>query len=104
MCFNKRSPIFGGGKKVKDGEAELIRFCNLKGHRVIGAAGKLLAHYIKNFHPSVLVSYSANDISDGNLYKRLGFVKADRISKAYWYIEPGIYIRDTIDPPSPRHP
>lgn len=92
MCFNKRSAL-SGPKKIVDSEAELIRFCNIKDHRVIGGASKLLKHYIQQFHPSRVTSYSANDISDGQLYRTLGFYPAKDVSEAYWYIEPGTYKR-----------
>lgn len=87
MCFNKRSAL-SGSKQINDSEAELIRFCNLRGTRVIGGAGKLLKHYIKTFNPAIVTSYSANDISNGQLYKSLGFVPNSKISESYWYIEP----------------
>ena len=50
MCFNKRSAL-SGSKRINDSEAELIRFCNLRGARVVGGASKLLKYYIKNFNP-----------------------------------------------------
>lgn len=92
MCFNKRSAV-SGPKVLNDSEAELIRFCNLIGTRVIGGAGKLLRHYIRKFHPSLITSYSANDISNGRLYQSLGFVTDGKISESYWYIEPGTFKR-----------
>lgn len=87
MCFNKRSAL-SGSKQINDSEAELIRFCNLRGTRVIGGASKLLKHYIKAFNPTIVTSYSANDISNGQLYRSLGFVSDGKINESYWYIEP----------------
>lgn len=87
MCFNKRSAL-SGSKRINDSEAELIRFCNLRGARVVGGAGKLLKYYIKKFQPAIVTSYSANDISNGQLYKSLGFVTDGKVSESYWYIEP----------------
>lgn len=92
MCFNKRSGL-SGSKVINDSEIELIRFCNLRDHRVIGGASKLLKYYIKTFRPKLVTSYSANDISNGQLYKSLGFTSDYKISGAYWYIEPVTFRR-----------
>lgn len=92
MCFNKRSAL-SGPKQLDNAEAELIRFCNLKNIRVIGGASKLLRHYIKTFNPKTITSYSANDISNGQLYKSLGFTTTNKISESYWYIEPMTFRR-----------
>ena len=92
MCFDKRSGV-SGGKNSNTSEAELIRFCNLRGMRVIGGAGKLLKYYIDKFHPSMVTSFSANDISNGQLYKSLGFETNNEISESYWYIEPVTFFR-----------
>lgn len=92
MCFNKRSAL-SGSKQINDSEAELIRFCNLRSTRVVGGAGKLLKHYINKFQPLIITSYSANDISNGQLYRSLGFVTDEKISESYWYIEPMTFAR-----------
>ena len=92
MCFNKRSAL-SGSKQINDSEAELIRFCNLRDTRVVGGASKLLKYYIKKFQPTIVTSYSANDISNGQLYKSLGFVTDGKVSESYWYIEPVTFRR-----------
>lgn len=85
MCFNKRSKL-SGSKQTDVNEWELIRFCNLINTAVVGGAGKLLKYFIKNYHPTKITSFSSNDISDGNLYKQLGFRKG-RTNIGYWYIK-----------------
>lgn len=69
---------------------ELIRFCNKSGWSVPGGASRLLGAFRKD-HPGVpIISFSSCDISDGGLYKTLGFkTSTDKISPGYWYIEPG---------------
>lgn len=64
---------------------ELSRFCNKRNTQVIGAAGKLLKHFILIWRPDSVVSFSSNDISTGELYKTLGFSKYSS-SVAYWYV------------------
>lgn len=81
-----------GGKEHKQ-QWELVRFCNKLNTRVIGGASKLLKHFIRTYKPESIVSFSMNDVSDGNLYKTLGFVTDDKITQSYWYIEPGVYKR-----------
>lgn len=76
-----------GGKNHKQ-QWELVRFCNKLNTRVIGGASKLLKYFIKTYSPKSIVSFSMNDISDGNLYKMLGFETDENISQSYWYIEP----------------
>lgn len=77
-----------GGKNHKQ-QWELVRFCNKLNTRVVGGASKLLKYFIKTYNPTSIVSFSMNDISDGNLYKRLGFETDGKITNSYWYVEPG---------------
>ena len=77
-----------GGKEHKQ-QWELVRFCNKLNTRVIGGASKLLNYFIKIYNPISIVSFSMNDISDGNLYKKLGFKTDGKITHSYWYVEPG---------------
>ena len=77
-----------GGKNHKQ-QWELVRFCNKLNTRVVGGASKLLKYFIKTYYPTSIVSFSMNDISDGNLYKQLGFKTDGIITHSYWYIEPG---------------
>lgn len=71
----------------KNGEnIELNRFCNKLYHHIHGGASKLLNYFIKQYHPATIVSFSSNDISNGDLYKKLKFIPDNRITNAYWYI------------------
>ena len=65
---------------------ELVRYCTTLNTQVIGGAAKLLNHFIKEHQPEYIYSFSSNDISNGNLYKKLGFEKTI-INKSYWYID-----------------
>ena len=85
MAFNNRSKLSGGPES--DGW-ELIRFCSLLNMQVVGGAERLLKHFISQYKPSKIVSFSSNDISTGQLYKRLNF-KEYSSSLAYWYIQQG---------------
>ena len=80
MSFGKRSL----GKNC-DMQWELIRYCSLLGTCVIGGASRLFKRFINDYNPTKIISWSSNDISDGNMYKILGF-KFVGDSSSYWYV------------------
>ena len=85
MTFSEPNRLQGG----TNGGWVLNRFCSKLNTQIIGGANKLLAHFIREVSPSKITSYSSNDISDGLLYKKLGFVSDGINSRCYWYIKPG---------------
>lgn len=52
---------------------ELNRFCCKAGYNVVGGASKLFKHFVKNYKPESVVSYSDIAKTTGNIYKTLGF-------------------------------
>lgn len=78
---------FGKGRKCVSSrdEWELYRYCNAMGVQVIGGASRMLHHFIDEYSPSEIMSFSSNDISDGGLYEKLGFSRVGS-SISYWYI------------------
>lgn len=86
MVFSRRRG--GMGHTKVNGEWELARFCNKSGWCVVGGASKLLNHFIKIIHPSLIYSFASHDISNGELYEHLGFKKETDMVGSYWYIEP----------------
>ena len=85
MTFGGRRA--GQGRK-DDYSTELVRFCNLRGWQIVGGASRLLRHYIDTYSPSIIKSFSSNDISDGHLYSALGFSTDNKHNESYWYIDP----------------
>jgi len=69
----------------RKGGYELLRFANKKGFSVTGGASRLLKQFTKNISHD-LISYANVDISDGNLYKQLGFTEISVTSPGYWWI------------------
>ena len=63
---------------------ELLRFCTLKGHRVVGSAGKLLESF-RLLHQGNIISYADMRWSNGKLYSSLGFKLWDRSRPNYYY-------------------
>lgn len=81
MSFGKRSL----GKNCNDANWELIRYCSKVNTLIVGGASKLFKYFIKEHEPEIVISWSSNDISDGNMYKMLGFEYVNT-SQSYWYI------------------
>lgn len=79
------------GNKQSDDAYELSRYCCLQNTLVIGGASKLFNHFLKN-HPKSVYSFSSNDISNGDLYKKLGF-KYERTNVSYWYVDSDRHLR-----------
>lgn len=66
---------------------ELIRYCVRGGWQVVGGASRLMKEFIKEYNPEKITSFASDDISDGGLYKILGFEKVSD-QPGYWYIDP----------------
>lgn len=70
-------------RKNFNGEEEIARFATDYDYHIYGAASRILK-YIKK----PVVSYSNNRLSNGNLYKRLGFKEITKTDKpSYWYTD-----------------
>lgn len=66
-------------------EWELLRFANILGYHIPGAASRLLKQFEREIKPHSLVSYADRRWSIGKMYKAIGF-KLDHISAPdYWY-------------------
>lgn len=83
MTFSNQRRILNQSAKQRN--YELIRFCNKLNTNVIGGASKILNYFIKNYNPLYLVSYANCDISNGNLYKILGFKEFKHTGLNYWW-------------------
>lgn len=78
-----------GNKNVNNDEFELVRFSTTSKYNVIGIAGKLLSHFIKNHSPQKIISYADRRWSNekNNVYKSIGFVCLNKTKPNYWYIK-----------------
>jgi very-short-patch-repair endonuclease len=77
MCFNKFR--HGIGKDRGDSAYELVRYATSQ--TITAGASKLISHFIKKYNPTLIYSYSDNSISNGNMYKILGF-NLEKINKS----------------------
>lgn len=90
MTFSRlRLPL---NRKLKNniGVYELTRFCNKIEHNVIGGASKLLNYFVNKYKPTEIQTYSDNLISEGDLYRNLGFTYIHESEPGYWYVINGI--------------
>jgi len=77
-----------GTARFSEHEWELYRFVTYINCRVVGAAGKLFKHFIRNYSPSSIVSYSDKRLfNSGRLYTNLGFKLHHVSAPNYWYFE-----------------
>jgi len=81
------NPRINMGGKKKEGSYELVRFCNKINTNVIGGAGKLFSHFVKEHNPSEIVSYSDKRWATGKLYEILGFENTHDSRPNYFYVD-----------------
>lgn len=62
-----------GPSRFKKGELELLRFCSEREYQVIGGFSKLIRQFKKDNPGKELITYANCDISNGNVYKVVGF-------------------------------
>lgn len=94
MTFGKKRKILG--QNSREGEYELLRFCNKLNTNVLGGASKLFKHFIKEYNPTEIISYANCDISDGNLYNILGFKEVSHTGINYWWVKDKRYHRSNF--------
>lgn len=82
MSFNKLHKNINHG----NGSWELIRYCCKGGVQIVAGAERLFSHFIKDYNASQVYSCSLNDISNGDLYLKLGFELFEINDDSYWYI------------------
>ena len=72
---------------------ELVRFASMQGVNVVGAMGKLLEHFIEQYKPDDIMTYTDREWSDGEVYEKLGFVKTEQTAPFLFWIHPQEMIR-----------
>jgi len=85
MTFSK--PRIALGSKNSAGSYELTRFVSISNTSTPGIASKLFSHFIKNYNPDIVYSYSDKRWNTGNLYLKLGFAFDYSTVPNYWYID-----------------
>ena len=65
---------------------EMGRFCNKINTHIAGGASKLFSYFLKNYHPTSIVSYNDRRYFDGQVYINLGFNFVGNTAPNYFYI------------------
>lgn len=68
-------------------EWELLRFCTKAGINVIGGASKLFCAFVREHNPSSVMSFANMDISNGNVYEKMGFSFVRYTSPSYQWVK-----------------
>ena len=88
MTFS--SPRIHMGRREKNNNIyEMIRFATESKYRVIGIAGKLLSHFIKEKSPIQIISYADRRWSskNNNVYEKTIFKFIKETNPNYWYVK-----------------
>lgn len=87
---------FGRPRFTKKYEYELLRFCTLKNHNVIGGASKLWKYFLKKYAPKSVVSYANLRFSNGAIYEKLGFSKIGQSAPNYFYFDQSLKLESRL--------
>ena len=66
---------------------ELLRFCSLDGVSVVGGASKLFKAFVDECDPESVLSYANYDISNGDMYEKLGFEYKRLTDPSYTWVK-----------------
>jgi hypothetical protein len=61
----------------------LERFCNKNYTLVVGSFSKILKYFINKYNPDFIISYSDNMMSNGDIYRKFGFLLDSEITPTY---------------------
>ena len=75
------------GPAFDDGCWELLRFCNKQDTSVLGGASKLFSHFIKNYNPVTVISFSDIAHTKGTMYEKLGFQDLGSSEPGYMWVD-----------------
>lgn len=79
---------FGRPRFNKNYEWEIVRFANSLNTTVVGGASRLFTHFKRTNKPKSVISYADLRISQGQVYKTLGF-DFSHVSKPNWMLHNG---------------
>lgn len=80
--------------KPNGSEYELYRYCVKSGYTILGGASKLFKHFLLDYSPSKVVSYSNNDYFSGDIYPKLGFKYDGQCALPYFWFGSDIRKRE----------
>jgi len=81
---------FGKSRYDKKYSHELLRFCNIINHTVVGGFSKLLKHSIKNNEMLSIQTFCDLRLFNGEMYEKCGFSFSHISSPGYVYYKQGV--------------
>ena len=87
MTFGKMRGTIGTGNEDLSDCWELVRFCSVLDTSVVGGASKLLKHFVKEYNPARIRSFSDRAHTSGKLYRTLGFKEVRRSTAGYVWVD-----------------
>jgi hypothetical protein len=75
---------------------EWIRSASLAGVRVVGGMSKMLSTFIDEVHPDDVMSYADLEWSDGDVYRKIGFVEDGKKDGVTFRIDPQKWTRTAL--------
>lgn len=87
MTFNKLRHTMGRSRSSDDNSWELSRFCVSRNTIVTGGASKLFKHFINEYNPSTIISFSDIAHTKGALYDTLGFANSGLVDPGYVWVD-----------------
>lgn len=82
--FSAPRPMERGSKVVQS--YEWVRYASIGNYRVVGGMGKLMSYFIEQQTPQEIMTYADKDWSDGDVYKKLGFVYQSETEPIEFYV------------------
>lgn len=86
MTFSRPRGSLGHSTKYGEKTWELTRFCTKLYTNCVGAASRLFAHFIRQYSPNMVVSFSNVSNTRGKLYSILGFCKEGEVQPGYVWV------------------
>lgn len=90
--------VFGKPRYNKKYDWELLRLCSDFEKIIIGGVEKMFKYFLTKYSPKSIISYCDNSKFDGNVYKKLGFIKESygKPSKHWYNIKTKQHITDNL--------
>lgn len=86
MTFSHPRYTLGFHKEYDADTWELTRFCTKLNTTCVGGASKLFKYFLKNYHPSKVISFSDRSNTSGNVYSILGFEFDSYVDPGYVWV------------------
>lgn len=90
-CMSFRKPRFNNRYQY-----ELIRFATEYNTVIVGGASKMIAHFIRTYDPTSIISYSDKRWNTGNVYTQTGFKFSHSTKPNYWYFDASMRLRSRV--------